>query len=96
MSKDASRELSEEPGGHAVEGGPPRWVWLAYLVLFGLSVPWYLPSGPVAIWFGLPYWVVMSLGAIGTIAVFTLFVVGRYWHDDHLDKGRAIAGRSLQ
>jgi hypothetical protein len=60
----------------------PRWIWVVYIVLFGLSVPWYLPDGPVRIWFGLPYWVVLSLCAVGAVALFTVWVVGRYWGDE--------------
>lgn len=57
-----------------------RWVWVVYALLFATSIPWYLPSGAtVAIWFGLPYWVVISLSASLGIAVFTAWVVSRYW-----------------
>ena len=62
----------------------PRWVWLVYLALFAASVPWYLPDGPVPIWMGLPYWVVLSLSAVVSIAIFTLWVVRRYWREDDL------------
>jgi hypothetical protein len=61
---------------------PPRWVWFVYVILFGASVPWYLPDGPVPIWFGLPYWVVISLLAIVSVSFFTLLVVRRYWRDE--------------
>jgi hypothetical protein len=59
----------------------PRWVALVYLLLFAASIPWYLPAAPVPLWFGLPYWVVVSLGAVAGVAVFTAFVVRRYWRD---------------
>lgn len=60
-----------------------RWIWLVYLALFGVAIPWYLPSDSTpAIWFGLPYWVVVSLLATIGIACFTAFVVHRYWEDD--------------
>jgi hypothetical protein len=36
-----------------------------YLLLFGLSVRWYLPADrPSPLWLGLPYWVVISLAAV--------------------------------
>ena len=57
-------------------------MWAAYVALFAASVPWYLPAGPLRIWFGLPHWVVISLAAIAGVAVFTRFVVSRYWPDD--------------
>jgi hypothetical protein len=60
----------------------PRWVWALYAVLFALSVPWYLPSGPVRLWLGLPYWAMLSLLAMTGVAGLTLVVVRRYWIDD--------------
>ena len=62
----------------------PHWVWLVYLALFGASVPWYLPDQPVRLWFGLPHWVVLSIGAIVAVCLFTVVVVRRYWPDDEL------------
>lgn len=60
------------------------WIWTVYIMLFGLSIPWYLPSDAVPmLWLGLPYWVVISLSATLVIACFTAFVIHRYWpHDD--------------
>jgi hypothetical protein len=73
---------------------PPRWIWFVYVALFGASVPWYLPDGPLRIWFGLPYWVVISVLAIASVSVFTLFVVQRYWRDD--DEESPERGRSME
>ena len=51
-----------------------------YVLLFAASVPWYLPAGsPARLWFGLPHWVVISLSAYLAVAVFTAYVVARYW-----------------
>jgi hypothetical protein len=63
--------------------GFPLWVWAVYLAFFALSVPWYLPADATpALWFGMPFWVVLSLLAVGAIACFTLFVIRRYWPDE--------------
>ena len=63
--------------------GFPLWVWAVYLALFALSVPWYLPADETpALWLGMPYWVVLSLTAVAGVAVFTLFVIRRYWPDE--------------
>ncbi|MEZ5291782.1 MAG: hypothetical protein R2745_11905 [Vicinamibacterales bacterium] len=62
--------------------GLPRWVWAVYLVLFAASVPWYVPAGPVRLWFGLPHWVVLSLVAMAGVSAFTILVVRRYWLDE--------------
>ena len=56
-----------------------RWVWVVYAALFALSVPWYLRDPTPRIWLGLPHWVVLSVGAILAVALFTVFVVTRYW-----------------
>lgn len=56
-----------------------------YLALFSLSVPWYLPAGPPRLWFGLPHWVVLSLLAMVAVALFTVWVVHRYWQDADLE-----------
>ena len=56
------------------------WIWAVYVFLFAVSVPWYLPPGsPARLWLGLPHWVVLSLLAYLAVAVFTAYVVARYW-----------------
>jgi hypothetical protein len=66
------------PGG-AVLGRFPHWIWAVYLLLFGLSVPWYWPADmPLRLWLGLPHLVTVSLAATHAIAAFTALVVQRY------------------
>jgi hypothetical protein len=63
-----------------VEPRSRPWIWAVYILLFAASVPWYLPAGgPLRLWFGLPHWVVISLAACLAVAVFTAYVVTRYW-----------------
>ena len=63
--------------------GFPRWVWAVYLLLFAASVPWYIPAhAPLRIWLGLPHWVLISLLATLGVAVFTAFVIGRFWPNE--------------
>ena len=58
------------------------WIWAVYIALFGASVPWYLPAGrPLTLWFGLPHWVVISIAASLGVALFTVFVVSRFWSE---------------
>jgi hypothetical protein len=65
----------------------PFWIWLVYLGLFALSIPWYLPADEAPmLWLGVPYWVLISLLAVLAIACFTVFVVSRYWPDDIEDE----------
>jgi hypothetical protein len=61
----------------------PGWIWLTYLLLFSAAVPWYLPaSASRPVWPGFPLWVTVSLAATVAIAVFTAFVIRRYWDED--------------
>ncbi len=56
------------------------WIWIVYVALFVLSIPWYLPGeSPPSIWLGLPYWVWISLSVTLVIALFTVFVIRCYW-----------------
>ena len=60
-------------------------VCFCYLALFALSIPWYLPSGTVPpLWFGLPYWVVISLACCLLIACLNAIVIykSKRWLDD--------------
>jgi hypothetical protein len=58
------------------------WIWIVYVLLFGASVPWYLPaSASRAFWPGFPLWVAISLAATAAIACFTAFVIDRYWDE---------------
>lgn len=62
------------------------WIWAVYLVLFALSVPWYLPADETpALWLGLPHWVVLSVLAIVAIACFTAWNLHRHWPLDNDD-----------
>lgn len=59
------------------------WIWLVYLLLFAAAIPWYWPasfSGPLVA--GLPLWVGVTLGFIFLLAVWTAFVITRYWDDE--------------
>jgi len=86
-AKEESRWLSQaeglEPTGRVVDEPARRWwIWLVYVLLFGASIPWYLPQSSLPrIWLGLPHWVVISLTATIGIALFTAFVVNRYWRE---------------
>ncbi len=58
----------------------PNWVWMIYTVLFSLSIPWYLPEEQTMhLTFGLPLWLVLCIAAIVVMAVFTIWVIGKFW-----------------
>ena len=61
----------------------PIWIWAVYLILFVLSIPWYLPEiNPIPVWFGMPFWVLICLGIYFLIACFTAFVIHKYWQEN--------------
>jgi hypothetical protein len=55
------------------------WIWVVYVLLFALSIPWYVRDPAPRVWLGLPHWVLLSLTAVFGVALFTAFVVWRYW-----------------
>ena len=65
----------------------PRYVWIIYLILFSLSVPWWIPAGISMrpLW-GLPLWLVTTIMAIGMIAVFTIYVIHFCWPEEGEDQ----------
>jgi hypothetical protein len=57
-----------------------RWIWLVYLVLYAVAIPWYWPAdyvGPIVL--GFPLWVATTLLAILVLAIWTAFVIHRFW-----------------
>ena len=60
----------------------PNWVWLIYLLLFSFSIPWYLPEDlTMHLAFGLPLWLVFCITAILGIALFTLWIIRKFWKE---------------
>jgi hypothetical protein len=61
----------------------PRWVWVIYGLLFAGSIPWYLPEETgMSLVFGLPLWLLFSIGAILLTAAFTAWIIARFWQNE--------------
>lgn len=63
------------------------WVWIVYLILFAIAIPWYwnLPSLPIdakSIWFGFPAWVVVSVAGSFLISCFSAILWTCFWPED--------------
>ena len=59
------------------------WIWLVYLGLYALAIPWYWPAGyrgPLVL--GLPLWVACTLGAMVLLAAWTSWVIFYCWRDE--------------
>lgn len=60
----------------------PNWVWLVYLGLFALSIPWYLPAQlEMQLVLGLPFWLVACIFVIVIMAFFTIWIIHKYWKE---------------
>ena len=63
--------------------GEPRkvgYVWLVYLLLYAVAIPWYWPEGYVgSLVLGFPLWVAVTLGTVFLLASWTAWVIHRYW-----------------
>ncbi len=73
---DSQEQLASEPR-------KVGYIWIVYLLLYALAVPWYWPEGyrgPLVL--GFPLWVAVSLGAVLLLAVWTGWVIHRYWTED--------------
>ena len=73
-------------------GRPISWpIWVTYLILLAIGVPWYWPRGSTAVWFGMPAWVVTAIVASVATSVLTAVLLSRPWpgeeEDDELDAG---------
>ena len=65
----------DEPRSHPI-------VWVVYALLYAVAIPWYWPKGyRGALIFGLPTWAAVSLAATLALAVWTAFVIHRYWDE---------------
>jgi hypothetical protein len=68
--------LTDEPRRHPI-------VWVVYAMLYAIAIPWYWPEGyRGALIFGLPTWAAVSLAATLALAVWTAFVIHRYWDEE--------------
>ncbi len=54
------------------------WVWVGFLLLCAGAVPVWPVAG---LWWGLPAWAVVSVGAVFLLAAFTAWVTLRVWKD---------------
>ena len=68
------------------DGGVGKaWIWAGYAVLLALVVPWYLSAftdNPDRLFLGVPLWAAVSLGVCVLIAVYTIWVIHRFWRVD--------------
>ena len=71
------------------------WVWIVYLALYALAIPWYWPEGyrgPLI--GGLPLWVAVTLLSVLLLAAWTAWVILRYWQEPSWRSGQEPSWRS--
>ena len=57
----------------------PVSIWIGYLVLFAIAVPWYWPEGYDRVWLGFPVWVIVSVVTSLAISVYTSWLFIKHW-----------------
>ena len=83
MSDVKPSHNSEDVPGLIAEPRQRGWVWLVYAVLFALAIPWYWPAGyrgPLLL--GIPLWAATTIVCVVLLAMWTTWVIVRYWQDE--------------
>lgn len=57
-------------------------IWLAYLVLFAISIPWYWDPESEMLIAGIPAWVATTLITSLVICLLTAWLLARRWPED--------------
>ena len=73
-------DKTHDKGELACEPRQIGYIWIVYVLLLAVAVPWYWPvdyRGPLVL--GFPLWVAVSLAAIALLAAWTAWVINRYW-----------------
>lgn len=58
------------------------WIWIVYLILLIIGVPWYWKADDTTIVFGMPGWVLTAIIASVSVSCFTSFLWLSQWHYD--------------
>ncbi|HHZ93543.1 TPA: hypothetical protein EYN98_30440 [Candidatus Poribacteria bacterium] len=59
-----------------------KWlIWLIYIVLLAVGVPWYWDSGDKTIWFGFPAWVMVAIIVSLILSCLTAWLLQRPWSE---------------
>jgi len=62
------------------------WVWIVFIILYILAVPWYFPKGYVGpIIFGFPLWALIVFLVTIALAAWVTFVMAKYFRLDVKD-----------
>jgi hypothetical protein len=77
-----------QPATSSLSGTGGRRTWLAYVLLFALSIPWYFPAGsgrPLVL--GFPLWCLVSLVCYVLVALLTVRRIERLWEEQEPGDG---------
>ena len=56
-----------------------RLIWLTYIVLVAVGVPWYWDSDDKTIWFGLPAWTTVAIIVSLILSCLTAWLLQYSW-----------------
>lgn len=76
-SRPAPDEASDRRADDGISSRP--LVWVGFVTLLLLAIPWYLPAAAETLVLGLPLWVSLCLSANLALAIYTTWVIRRYW-----------------
>jgi len=62
-------------------------LWITYLILLAVGVPWYWPEGSTTLWFGLPAWAVTAMVASAAISLLTAVALWHPWPGESDSQG---------
>ena len=61
-------------------------IWLAYLMILAVGIPWYWPKDDTTLWFGMPAWVVVAIAASVSLSGYTAWLLGFSWPDEEVPR----------
>jgi len=62
-------------------------LWITYLILLAVGIPWYWPEGDTTLWLGLPAWVVTAIVASAAISALTVMALKNPWPGEDDSQG---------
>jgi hypothetical protein len=66
-------------------------VWIVYLILFVIGIPWYWPSGDERIFLGFPLWVVVTIAVSFVISCYTARLFWNHWPSLDEEEGQEVS-----
>jgi hypothetical protein len=63
------------------------WIWMVYLILLLIGVPWYWQADNTIMMFGMPGWALIAILTSVTVSCITSFLWFAGWQDEDENGG---------